>query len=91
MARWIKVNGEETYPDPANGTDYSLAEMREAIGGGYIEVLELESGEIMVLDEEGKLKGLPVNLLATAMTRGLLSDSDLIVGDVLAIRDDQIE
>jgi len=91
MALLIKADGtQETYPEPANGTDYKLAELKAAIGGGYIEMLALDGDRIMVLDEEGKLKGFPVNREATRMTRGIVADSDLIVGDVLVCRNDQV-
>ena len=46
--------------------------------GGYIEVVPLGGGMLMVLNEEGKLKGLPINRRATE-----LYPSDIIVGDVI--------
>jgi hypothetical protein len=87
------------YPDdtsqvvqPNNGTDFSLAELR-AIVGGAIEIIPTkEPGQIMVLNDEGKLLGLPRNEQAGALVnlrtpediaelQRLLGDSLIIVGD----------
>lgn len=77
----IRVNGTtEAYP-PANGRHYTLEEMQKAIGGGWIEIVHTKDGRLMVLDEEGKLKGFPVNLVATALY--IYGSQDPIVGDVL--------
>ena len=43
----------------------------------------------MVIDEEGKLKGFPVNPVATALYR--FGDQDPIVGDALVCEDRNIE
>ena len=57
--------------------------------GGYIEAVTLGDtnpyapGHTLYLDEEGKLKHLPVNGRATIMTRRQLPASDLIVGPVV--------
>ena len=85
----IRVDGtREPYP-PKNGRDYKLPELQKAIGGGFIQVVKTLDGRIMVLDEEGKLKGFPVNPAATALyVHGLL---DPIVGDVLVCQDKNIE
>ena len=52
--------------------------------GGYIEVLTLNGNEIMVVNEEGKINNLPLNLQATELF-GL----DVIVGDVLVCKDSE--
>ena len=80
----IKTDGTITETKPKNGTDFSLEELRAAIGGGYIEVIRtVDDGRIMVLDEEGKLKKLPVNPKATALYPNL---ADFICGDVLVCK-----
>ena len=77
----IHVDGtREPYP-PANGKQYTLEELQKAIGGGYIEIVRTRDNRLMVIDEEGKLKGFPVNPVATAMYR--YGPEDPIVGDVL--------
>lgn len=55
---------------------------------GYIEVIPLRHypGYLMVMDEEGKNKGKSVNVTASLLSG--LAPSDLIVGDVLIIKED---
>ena len=99
MAFVIKMDGEiTTWPPPGNGTDYQLDEISPAIGGGYIEVLHLGRGMLMVIDEDGKhkfgpLAGGGINRVATAMVisypRGIF-EGDFIVGDVLICEEGQI-
>jgi len=80
----IKTDGTITETKPKNGTDFSLEELRAAIGGGYIEVVRtVDDSRIMVLDEEGKLKNMPVNPKATALYPNL---ADVIVGDVVVCK-----
>jgi hypothetical protein len=52
--------------------------------GGWIELVRLDGGISMYINEEGKLEGLPVNVVATmiALQSGLAPD-DYIVGDVV--------
>ena len=84
MAKIIKTNGEVLEVEPKNGTDFSLEEM-QAIVGGYIEIVSL-GDDLMVVNEEGKLIGLPINDVATAMIT-----NDIIVGDVLICKNNQIK
>ena len=66
---------------PENGKFFTLKEL-QTIVGGYIECLSLKNGMTMVVNEEGKLEGLPYNDLATdiAYNSGYM---DIIVGIVL--------
>lgn len=41
--------------------------MKKAIGGGYIEPVYLQSGNMMIVDEDGLMKGLPFNAHASAV------------------------
>ena len=75
---------------PKNGTDFSLEEL-QAIVGVYIEVLVLDGGEIMVVNEEGKLDGLPFNYSATSYLYEHSRYLDLIVGNVLVCKSDQVK
>jgi hypothetical protein len=63
-----------------NGQVFQLKQL-QAIVGGYIEVVTAHDGRRMVINEEGKLKGLPINLTATKLYR--YGDYDSICGDVL--------
>ncbi len=86
----IKTDGTETPVYPENGTDFNLKEMQGFVGG-YVEVITLSNGKIMLLNEEGKVDGLPVNKVATQMTRDVLSAGDMVIGDVLICDDNQIK
>lgn len=79
MATVIEVNGTKM-----ELTDFSLKTLQRVVGG-YIEVVHLKEGGLMVLDEEGKLKDKPINQIATDMTREILAPSDVIVGDVVIL------
>ena len=85
----IRVDGTQEEYLPANGRHYTLAELKKAIGGGWIEIVKTRDGRLMVLDEEGKLKGFPVNRVATALY--LYGAQDPIVGDVLVCEDRLID
>lgn len=90
MAQILKANGDiiENVM-PQKGKHFSLKEMQEIVGG-YIEILDLRNGKIIILNEEGKLENLPYNLEATVMYRSAYLTSDFIVGDVLVCNKNQI-
>lgn len=65
MDRIIKADGTIMAIRPQNGTDYQLGELKDIVQG-FIEIVSDRNGkEIMVLNEEGKLMGLPFNRTAT--------------------------
>jgi hypothetical protein len=75
MAKIIRVNGifEEDFKQ-----EPSLEEMQGVVGG-YIEAVHILDvpGKVMIVNEEGRLKHLPLNIKASTMAR------QEIVGDVL--------
>lgn len=76
-------NGEFIYKEPKNGTDFSLEELQEFVGG-YIEIIPLVDDLIMVVNEEGKLLGLPFNKAATEIFWDATKNTlDYIVGNAL--------
>lgn len=75
-AKIIKANGLIRDITPAGDT-FTLEELQEIVGG-YIELAWLPHGMVLVVNEEGKLKNLPVNVVATELYK-----ADVIVGDVL--------
>ena len=90
MTEIIKTNGTRYPVQPANGTHFTLGEL-QTIVGGCIELVELDGDTTMVVNEEGKLEDLPLNLEATGMFRSHYPDSDdFIVGDVLVCNNNQI-
>jgi Domain of unknown function (DUF3846) len=87
-AKWIKTDGTMTEVEPKNGTDFQLDELQKFVGG-YIEVVYPPSqhGAVMIVNEEGKLRHLPINKLATA---SYYPNQDVIVGDVLLCHTSQL-
>lgn len=87
MATIIKANGSTQDIEPKNGSDFQLEELQKIVGG-YIEILYLNDGRLMVCNEEGKLNRLPYNEKATRLF-GL--SYDYVVGDVLVCDNNQIK
>lgn len=86
MAKFIKANGKMKDVEPKNGIDFRLDELQDYVGG-HIEIIYLRDGRMMVVNEEGKLRALPINRDATFLYGGL----DLITGDVLVCDRNQIQ
>ena len=84
-----KTNGEVIETSPKNGTNYTLDELREIVGG-YIDIRYLTDNKIMVINDEGKLINLPHNENATILFRLCINTTDLIVGDVLVCQINRI-
>ena len=65
-AKLFKPDGTMTPVEPQNGKDFQLEELNRFVGG-YIEIIRPLDipGHIMVINEEGKLKGLPFNPMAS--------------------------
>jgi hypothetical protein len=90
MSTWIQADGTIEEVQPNNGSTYSLKELH-AFVGGYIELVYLPDGRLMVLNEEGKMNDLPFNSLATALYNPHSAFQDYIVGDVLVCQQNEIE
>lgn len=79
---------------PKNGSYYELEELQELVGGN-IELLYSHScpDRVIVIDEEGKLKGEPLNMTATqlAYTNQMISPLDYIVGKALYVNSKSIQ
>lgn len=88
MAEIIRTNGEREPVEPKNGNDFNLQEITDIVNG-YIEIAETTDGRLMVLNEEGKLLGLPFNPVATELYK--YNTNDFIVGDVLVCDRNQIK
>lgn len=74
---------------PKNGTDFTLEEMQGYVGG-YIEIVGLNDGRLLVVNEEGKLDGLPINRGATAIWEANHGRTDIIVGDALVCDSNEV-
>lgn len=90
MAQIIKTTGENKQVEPQNGTDFQLKELQQIVGG-YIGIAYLSDDEIMVYNEDGKLKGLKQNEKATERYRADVYAFDYIVGDVLICKTSQVK
>lgn len=75
MAQIIKASGEVIETQP-KGVVFSLQELQDIVGG-FIEIVHLPKRKLMIVNEEGKLNGLPFNAKASELY------PDVIVGDVL--------
>lgn len=75
MAKVIHVDGTIT-----EITNPSLQDLQGAVGG-FIETTLAIDDKILVVNEEGKLQGLPVNPAASQLLKFPLSD--VIVGDAV--------
>ena len=68
---------------PMNGGSYTLTEMQHYVGG-YIETVSLGSGKVLIVDEEGKLKGKLPNRIATGWLQ-VEGINDWVAGDAMLI------
>lgn len=74
---------------PKNGKDFSLEELQGFVEG-YIEIVKLRNG-YMVVNDEGKLLGLPMNVPATSIYQHDRGLADIICGNVLVCDFSQIK
>lgn len=95
MAKLIKTDGavlDVSPRDPTRG--FQLDELQGYVGG-WVEIVDVRTpdGEelLLVMDEEGKIKGLPLNLHAISMTRGRLMPDDFVVGNVLLVHPSEMD
>lgn len=72
MARLIRANGTEEYIVPT-GRQWSLKELQDAVGG-YIEMMPGIDPVRIVLNEEGRLRDLPANAVATRIVHTVLAE-----------------
>lgn len=87
----IHTDGTEEKVSPANGNDFSLEEVQKIVGG-YIEVVNLGNGNILVCHEEGKLLCLDENPKATTIAREhkAIFSTDYMVGNILMCSTDML-
>lgn len=90
-ATLYKTNGEQKKVTPKNGTDFSLRELQDFVGG-YIQCCYFPNdNRVMVINEEGKLDNLPINRQATEIYQKEIYRGDYIVGDALVCDGDMIK
>lgn len=90
-AKILYTNGDIKDVQPKNGTDFSLEELQEIVGG-WIQIVNLNDRQILVINEEGKLDGLPGNELATQVyCIAKQPYVDTIVGNALLCDTEQVK
>ena len=90
MAKIVYPDKDSEDYSPKNGTTFELEEMQEIVGG-YIEIIRLNDGRIIVVNEEGLSQGLPVNIEATNILRRDHSTTQYIVGNAIVCDADMLE
>lgn len=86
----MTINALVIQPDGATEvveTATHFEDFRRLIGGGWLEGVGASIGDDWTgyCDEEGRLKGLPVNEKATALARALGWPGDFLVGAVVFV------
>lgn len=88
MAMLYEPNGSESEVQPKNGKTFSLEELQAAVGG-YIELVTIQGGsKLMLVNEEGKLNGLPFNDVATQL---MANPHDFVVGNALVCSPKEVD
>lgn len=91
MATLIKTDGTKHEIHPKNGTDFKLNEL-QAYVDGYIDIINLRNGEILVINDNGK-EAYPTNEAATILAHEhhALFPGDYIDGDVVLCKDEEVQ
>ena len=98
MATLIKCN-HDVLPredlieiEPENKNNFQLKELYKLLMCDTIEVIYLNQNEIMIIDENGKLLGKPLNDTATHIYRKNIKNTrDFIVGHALVCNTNQLK
>lgn len=60
------------------GPPPSLEEAQRLVGG-FVEMITLDDGDQLLVDEDGRIKGLPVNSIATLIAKRLIVGRALLL------------
>ena len=75
---------------PKNGKTFEFDELQGVVGG-HFEIVWLNDGRMIIVDEDGKSKGKAVNIPATNILRRDHYTTDSIVGTAIVCDADMIE
>lgn len=91
MAQLINTDGSIKKVEPKNGTDFELEELQKFVDG-YIEIVNLNDGRILVVNDEGKF-GYEVNEKATliAQQTNAIWFGDTINGNALLCKSEEVK
>ena len=91
--KWAHVyypNGDFQETQPNNGSTFELKELQEVVGG-YIEIVRLNDGRVIIVNEDGLSLNLPVNIETTNILRRDHSTTQYIVGTAIVCDADMID
>lgn len=83
----LKTDGSKHVITPQVGTKFNLEELQELVGG-YIQVINLNEEQCMVVNENGKLYHLEMNAEASVIAHAChaIFPTDFIVGDAVLLQ-----
>lgn len=90
MATLIKADSTIKEIKPENGTDFQLEELQKYVHG-YIEIIDLRNGEILVVNDDGKDR-YDTNKVATQLAHDnkAIFGWDWIDGDVVRCKSKEV-
>ena len=87
----IKVNTDRNeFKVIENSKDEPSLEQAQKLVGGYVEGISFPNGDYLIINEEGRLKNLPLNPEATLLWRMHFDHND-IVGPAILIKKDALK
>ena len=89
MAFLLHVNGRRESVSPVHPPSFSLEELQRFVCG-YIEVVTLSDGRLLIINEEGKIENLPYNVEATMLVADVLFPGDYIVGPAVLLTSQEL-
>lgn len=94
ISYWIPAQGAIIPVRPADKKKFTLQELRRFVGGPIEIATTLRDGRFLICNEEGKInpaKTALINVVATIMYQALHGPIDVIVGDCLLVRPEEID
>lgn len=83
------MSGAVTDVKPINGVNFTLDELQTFVNGG-IEIVQLNNSDVMVINEDHRKTGAPVNGAATYLYGKWTGCPDRIHGDVLICKETEL-
>ena len=71
QSEFLLINDEKNTPDLKGAQEFV---------GGYVECITFPNGDLLIINEEGKLMGLPLNPEATMLWRMTFDNDNYVTG-----------
>ena len=71
QSEFLLIDDEKNTPDLKGAQDFV---------GGYVECITFPNGDLLIVNEEGKLKGLPLNPEATLLWKMTFDNDNYVTG-----------